>query len=155
MQYVNGYNKGETRYPETAKNQFQEIYFEAIYYFLVPLKEKFDQPKYIIYAAIESLLLSITNSKRSDQNGMKMIQENYSHKVDILSLDVEMSILKELFKDAPVVFFPDFIAKLQLLPDERQLIPNIIVLYNLLLINSATIAAQERSFSLCRRMKTW
>ena len=91
MQYVNGYNKGETHHPETATNKFQEIYFEAIDYFLVPLKERFDQPKYIIYAAIESLLLYI------DQTGMKMIQENYSHKVNILSLDVEMPILK-LFK---------------------------------------------------------
>ena len=86
---------------------------------------------------------------------MKMIQENSSHKVDISSLDVEMSILKQFFKDAPVVCFPDFIDKLQLLPDGRQLIPNIIVLYNLLLINPATIATQERSFSLSRRMKTW
>ena len=97
MQYVNGCNKGETHHPETATNKFQEIYFEAIDYFLVPLKERFDQPKYIIYAAIESLLLYITDSKRSDQTGMKMIQENHSHKVNILSLDVEMPILK-LFK---------------------------------------------------------
>ena len=97
LQYVNGYNKGETHHPETATNKFQEIYFEAIDYFLVPLKERSDQPKYIIYAAIESLLLYITDSKRSDQTGMKMIQENYSHKVNILSLDVEMPILK-LFK---------------------------------------------------------
>ena len=86
---------------------------------------------------------------------MKMIQENYSDEVDILSLDVEMPILKQLFKDTPVVCFSDIVDKLQLLPDERQLIPNIIVLCNLLLINPATSATPERSFSSARRIKTW
>ena len=57
-----------------------------------------------------------------------MIQENYSDEVDILSLDVEMPILKQPFKDTPMVHFSDTVDKLQLLPDERQLIPNIIVL---------------------------
>ena len=39
LQYVNGYNKGEAHYPETAKDQFQQICFEAIVYSVVPLKE--------------------------------------------------------------------------------------------------------------------
>ena len=39
LQYVNGYNKGEAHYPETAKDQFQQICFEAIDYSVVPLKE--------------------------------------------------------------------------------------------------------------------
>ena len=79
---------------------------------------------------------------------MKMIKENYSDEVDILSLDVEKPILKQLFKDTPVVCFSDILDKLQLLPDKRQLIPNIIVLCNLLLINPATSATLESSFSI-------
>ena len=75
---------------------------------------------------------------------MKMIQENYADDVDILSLDVEMPILKQLFKDTPVVCFSDIVDKLQFLPDERQLIPSIIVLCNLLLTNLATSATPER-----------
>ena len=54
-----------------------------------------------------------------------------------------------------MVCFSYIVDKLQLLPDERQLIPNIIVLCNLLLINPATSAIPERSFSLARRIKTW
>ena len=30
LQYVDGYNKGEAHHPETTKDQFQQIYFEAI-----------------------------------------------------------------------------------------------------------------------------
>ena len=86
---------------------------------------------------------------------MKMIQENYSGKKDILSLDVEMPILKQLFTDTLVVCFTDIADKLQMLPDERQLIPNINVLCNLLLIKPATSATPERSFPLARCIKTW
>ena len=90
----------------------------------------------------------MTDGKKPDYNGMKMIKENYSDEVDILSLDVEKPILKQLFKDTPVVCFSDILDKLQLLPDKRQLIPNIIVLCNLLLINPATSATPESSFSI-------
>ena len=61
------------------------------------LKERFEQPTYVMYAAIESLLLSITDGKTPDHNGMKMIQEIYSDKVDILSLDVEMPPFSRIF----------------------------------------------------------
>ena len=101
-------------------NILHQIYFEAIDNFAVSLKERFEQPTYVIYAAIESLLLSITDGKKPDHNGMKMIQENYSDEVDILSLDVEMPILKQLSKDTPVVCFSDIVDKWQLLPDESS-----------------------------------
>ena len=83
----------------------------------MPLKERFEQPTSVIYATIESLLPSITDGLAPDHNSMKMIQENDSDEVDILNLDVEMPILKQLFKDTPVVCFSDIVEKLQLLPD--------------------------------------
>ena len=92
--YVDGYNKGKAHHPEAAKDQFQQIYFEAIEYFVVFLKERFEQPTYVIYAAIERLLLPVTDGKTPDHNGMKMVQVNYSDEVDNLSLDVVMPILK-------------------------------------------------------------
>ena len=144
LQNVDGYNEGEAHHPETEKDQFQIIFFEATDYIVVPLKERFEQPTYVIYATIESLLPSITDGLAPDHNSMKMIQENDSDEVDILNLDVEMPILKQLFKDTPVVCFSDIVEKLQLLPDERQLIPNIIVLCNLLLMNPATSATVQK-----------
>ena len=44
LQYVDGYNKGEAHHPETTKVQFQQIYLAAIDYFVVSLKERFEQP---------------------------------------------------------------------------------------------------------------
>ena len=144
MQYADGCNKGEVHVPEMEEDLFWPIYFEATDYFVVSLKERSEQPTYVIYAVIESFLLSITDGKTPDLNGMKMIQENYSDEVYISSFDVEMAFLKQLFKDAPVVCFSDIVDKLRLLPDERQLILNIVVLCNLLLINPATSATPER-----------
>ena len=155
LQYFYGYNKDEAHHRETAKDQFQQNYFETIDYFVVSLKERFEQPTFIIYAAIDSLLLSIRDGKTPDHNSMKMIQEYYSTVVDILSPNVEMLSLKQLFKHTPVVCFYDISDKLQLILDERELIPNIILLCNLLLINPATSATPESSFSLARRIKTW
>ena len=54
------------------------------------------------------------------------------------------------------MFLSDIVDKLQLLPDERQLIiPNIIVLCNSLLINPAISGTPEVPFSLARHIKTW
>ena len=44
LQYVDGYNKGEAHHPETTKVQFQQTYLAAIDYFVVSLKERFEQP---------------------------------------------------------------------------------------------------------------
>lgn len=49
----------------------------------------------------------------------------------------------------------DIVDQLQLLPDVRQLIPNIIALGNMLLIKPATSVTLKRSFSLARRIKKW
>ena len=45
---------------------------------------------------------------------MKIIQEHYSDKVRILNLDVEMLILKYLFKGTPSLCFSDFADNLQI-----------------------------------------
>ena len=46
------------------------------------LKERFEQPTYVIYATTESLLPSITDGLAPDHDSMKMIQENYSDEVE-------------------------------------------------------------------------
>ena len=85
LQYVDGYNKGEAHHPETAKDQFQQIYFEAI-----AITNLF-WATHICYICWhwKLLLPSITDNKTPDH---KNDTKNYSDEVDILSLDVEMPI---------------------------------------------------------------
>ena len=59
-------------------------------------------------------------------------------------------------KDGEFTCFDDILAKIKQLSEaEKCMITEIITLCKLLLVNPATSAAGERSFSSARRLKTW
>ena len=61
-----------------------------------------------------------------------------------------------LLKDGDYFCFDDIIVKIKGLPNpEREMIKEVITLCKLILVNPATSAAGERSFSTARRLKTW
>ena len=67
----------------------------------------------------------------------------------------EMEILQVLLKDGDYFCFDDIIVKIKELPN--QMMTEVITSYSLfsLLLNPATSAAAERSFSTAGRLKTW
>ena len=76
----------------------------------------------------------------------------YGDDVDIEMLTAQMDILKVLLKDGDFLCFDDTIVKIkELLTPERKMINEVITV----LVNPATSAAGERSFSTARRSKTW
>ena len=67
-----------------------------------------------------------------------------------------MEILQVLLKDGDNFCFDDIIVKLKELPNpEREMIKEVITFCKLILVNPATSAASESSFSTARRLKTW
>ena len=61
-----------------------------------------------------------------------------------------------LIKDAQINCFADVLKVVKSLTDyERHMITEVIVICKLLLVNPATSATGERSFSMARRVKTW
>ena len=61
-----------------------------------------------------------------------------------------------LIKDAQINCFADVLKAVKSLTDhERHVITEFIVICQLLLVNPATSATVERSFSMARRVKTW
>ena len=61
-----------------------------------------------------------------------------------------------LIKDAQINCFADVLKAVQSLTDhERHMITEVIVICKLLLVNPATSATGEQSFSMARRVKTW
>ena len=69
---------------------------------------------------------------------------------------MEFDLFKTIFKDTTPVCFDDIHKHLKNMPrEERLLMPNVIIVSQLLLVNPATSATPERSFSLARRVKTW
>ena len=68
----------------------------------------------------------------------------------------QMEILQVLLKDGDYFCFDDIILKIkELLNPEREMIKEVITLCKLILVNPATSAAGERSFSTARRLKQW
>ena len=75
--------------------------------------------------------------------------------VDVRTLIVQLEIFKVLMKDGEFNCFDDILAKIKQLSEaEKCMITEIITLCKLL-VNAATSAAGERSFSSARRPKTW
>ena len=81
----------------------------------------------------------------------------YSDDVDIEMLTTKMEILKVLLKDGyQLLCLDDVIVKFkELLAPEQKIINEVITVCKLILVNPATSAAGERSFSTARRLKTW
>ena len=73
-----------------------------------------------------------------------------------IALPSEFEILKTLCSANKLSYFDAIVTILQQAgKEELCLIPNLIVIVKLLLVNAATSATPERSFSMARRIKTW
>ena len=71
--------------------------------------------------------------------------------------DLNISVLTaQMLKDGDYFCFDDITVKIKELPSpEREMIKEVITLCKLILVNPATSADGERSFSTARRLKTW
>ena len=84
------------------------------------------------------------------------MEKLYTDDVNISVLTTQMEILQVLLKDGDYFCFDDILVKIKELPNpEREMIKEVITLCKLILVNPATSAAGERSFSTARRLKTW
>ena len=86
---------------------------------------------------------------------LEILKENYADDVAVDSLLAELAILKQICMGTKILHFSDLHQLLIKVPEDRQLIPNVILVCMLLLVNPATSATAERSFSLARRIETW
>ena len=103
---------------------------------------------------MESLLVKTLNSQ-DNSTELQFMEKVYSDDVDIEMLTTKMEILKVLLKDGDFLRLDDIIVKIkELLTPERKMI-NEVTVCKLILVDPATSAAGERSFSTARRLKTW
>ena len=104
---------------------------------------------------MESLLVKTLNSQ-DNSTELQFMEKVYSDDVDIEMLTTKMEILKVLLKDGDFLCLDDIIVKIkELLTPERNMINEVIMVCKLILVDPATSAAGERSFSTARRLKTW
>ena len=81
---------------------------------------------------------------------------SYADDVGDRMLTAQLEILKLLLKEGDFLCFDDIVVKIkELLTPERRMINKVISVCKLLLVNPATSASGQRSFSTARRLKTW
>ena len=147
--------KAASSHPDTPRDHYRRIYYEAIDQKVSAINQRFDQPAFSSYAKLESLLLKATKSEDINTE-MDFVVTTYHDDVNIANLQAQLPTLKVLLKESKLQCFQDVLEEIKLLPKaERALISEIITVCKLLQVNPATSATGERSFSTARRLKTW
>ena len=147
---------GTPLFPVIPEQVYRRIYFEALDLIVSSIEERFDQrPSFKAYSNMESLLKGVLSSQDVSSQ-MDYMKENYVDDVRTGYLFSQLEILKVLINDAQINCFADVLKAVKSLTDhERHMITEFIVICKLLLVNPATSATGERSFSMARRVNTW
>lgn len=153
--YIDGYQQAAPAYhPTTPEDHYREIYNEAIDSVSQALMTRFNQESYKVFSGLEQLLLKgIENQSYNEE--LATLRKVYCDDVDTTSLEMELQMLKTVSKGENPQHAADIFKIMRNHKDEMKLMPNVVKIANLLLVNGATTATPERSFSTARRLKTW
>ena len=105
---------------------------------------------------MESLFTKFIASEDASKE-TSYLEANYGTEINInLFSTVESDILRTIFTESKTDCFRDILDEVESLPKSQPyVLPNAVKILKLLLVNHATTATPERSFSLARRIKTW
>ena len=113
---------------------------------IASVKERFNQPSYKTFASLENLLLGVINNGPYEEE-MQHLTNIYDDNVDANALIMEFDLFKTIFKDTTPICFDDIHKHLKTYAgQERLLIPNVIIVSQLLLVNPATSATPDDNF---------
>ena len=145
----------EPYYPTTAKEHFKAIYFETINVVHKALKERFEQPSFIIFSNVEPFLLKSINGENYQKEYDNFVSV-FADDVETTALPNELVILHTMFESLEPVHFGDIVEKLKTIsPQERVIVNNVITIIKIVLTTGATNASPERCFYLARQVKIW
>lgn len=151
-----GVSDGEN--PATPKDHYRRIYFEALDVIMATITERFDQPGYLVYKDLQTLLLDAANDKQFSEEAFQTVRTLYAEDFDADVLKMQLSILQAEFtkskhsKPRTLQDIKEFISNLE---GTRSLLSEVVKLITLVLVMPATNASSERSFSALRRVKTY
>ena len=144
-------------YPSTPEYHYRKIYFEAIDLIVNCITDRFNQPGFLIYQHVESLLLKAANCKEY-QSELKFVLEFYGSDLDGSSLSTQLEVFSTTCKTkSQEVYRLSDMVKLfkSLTPSQIELMSQVCKAFKLLLVMPATNAVSERSFSALRRVKSY
>ena len=109
MQFVKGHRQGAAAHnTSTVDDHYKQIYFEAINIFMASMTERFDQPSFKTFAALQQMLLNvIDNTSHDADHGITHLKATYGDDASDAYLLLEFGILKQIFSDELAVCFDD------------------------------------------------
>ena len=141
-------------YHETPRDHYRQIYLQAVDHAIVSISDRFEQPAFQILAELENLLINSCNSKNIAKE-LEAIKEHYTDDIDYVSLEAQLATFAVMIKDV-IKCFQDVVTQIKELDDDvKPLIGEVIKVCSLILVNPATSASGERSFSTARRIKSY
>jgi hypothetical protein len=153
---IDGYKEGtEAHHPATPEDHYRSIYLDSLDVITSSIKTRFEQPSFGAFLKLESFILQSINDPSIDDEVVTFLRDTYSEDLDVDALIVEGAVLKTMLKDSEFKCFRDVYKRVKTYNCEKNLIPNMVKLIELLLVNPATSCTPERSFSTARRLKTW
>ena len=113
------------------------------------IKERFNQPAFIVYQNLESLLVKASKKEEVAKELDDFMIDFYGDVCQLCptTLHAQLSTFKVLMKGNDIECFDDILSAIHSLAvDERQFIDLVVTLCKLIHVNPATSASGERSF---------
>ena len=131
-------------------------YLEAIDLLVNHIKDRFNQPSFIIYQRLESILIrALVEEIEGLESEIEKIGEIYDE-IDVHMLPTHLELFRTMMGSEQLACFHDILSKVQKLSEPQKMsIRSVITVINLLNVNPCSSASAERSFSAARRKKTW
>ena len=142
--------KAQPYFPSLSKEHYRAIFFKVLDLIINSIQSRFDQLSFKVFLNLESLLIQETAPTGNiDVPTLASLHEMYGGKIDMDAL--EANVFQAIISNCRVGCFKDVYNKIKTCPEsEKELIPSVMGIINLLLINPATSSSQKRSFSTAR-----
>ena len=143
------------RLPQSAKEYFQSIYFEALDEMVTFLTDRFNQESFKVIANLQDLLLLAARNENYDEK-LDFVLNFYQGDFDELALRSQLQSFATAFPKKDNIVLTDLIEYFKSLSKPNfEYLSEVCKVMKLILIPSATNATSERSFSKLRMIKDY
>ena len=142
---------GTPSYPQTAKDHFRRVYYEAIDLIVSAIY----QESFSSYAQMDTFLVKAVNGDHYKAQ-FKFLEASYGEDVDTGALPGHATKYFGSYVMEKIACFDEILKAVSKFPKlEEKLIQEAQTICKLPPVNPATSVAGERSFSSARHLKTW
>lgn len=140
----------------TVEDHYRRQYYEALDIAIASITSHFDQPGYVMYRNLESLLVSAANGQVYDEY-FELVATFYKDDFDRALLSAQLQSLGTRFAEkTKTVSLKECVTFLRDLSQaQKSFFSEVCRLAHLILVMPTTNAVSERSFSAMRHLKTY